>query len=51
MEATFEAVVAEHAILEAELGIEAAMVLTMEASMTLDRQPYRRRVLAVASRG
>ena len=48
--ATFEAVVAERAALEAELGVAAANALLFEASVTLDHRPYRRRVLAVATR-
>lgn len=48
--ATFEAVVAEHAALDAELGVAAAAALSMEAALTLEQRPYRRRVLVVADR-
>ena len=48
--ATFEAVVAGRAALEAELGAAAANALLFEASVTLEHRPYRRRVLAVATR-
>jgi SAM-dependent methyltransferase len=48
--ATFEAVVAERAAIEAELGVAATAVLALEASLTLEQRPYRRRVVAVASR-
>jgi SAM-dependent methyltransferase len=49
VEAAFSAVVAERARLEAELGETAGAVLAFEASLTLELQPYRRRVLAVAT--
>jgi SAM-dependent methyltransferase len=48
--ATFEALVAERAAVEAELGVAAAAVLALEASLTLEQRPYRRRILAVADR-
>lgn len=47
---TFEAVIAERAALEDELGDVAAGVLILEASLTLAQHPYRRRVLAVVDR-
>jgi SAM-dependent methyltransferase len=48
--AGFGAVVAEQATLEAELGRAAAAATVLEASLTLELQPYRGHVLAVAVR-
>ena len=48
--AGFGAVVAEREALEDELGHAAAAALTLEASITLELQPYRGHVLAVAAR-
>jgi ubiquinone/menaquinone biosynthesis C-methylase UbiE len=48
--AGFEAVVAERAALEAEMGEAAAAATVLEASITLELQPYCGHVLAVASR-
>jgi SAM-dependent methyltransferase len=49
--AGFGAVVAERAALEAELGEAAAAATLLEASITLEVQPYCGHVLAVAVRG
>ena len=46
----FGAVLAEREALEQELGEAAAAALTMEASITLELQPYSGHVLAVAER-
>ena len=46
----FDAVVAEQGALEAELGQSAAAATVLEASLTLELQPYRGHVLAVAVR-
>ena len=48
--AGFGAVVAEHERLEAELGHAAATAAVLEASITLELQPYCGHVLAVATR-
>jgi SAM-dependent methyltransferase len=48
--AGFGAVVAEREALEAELGRAAAAATLLEASLTLELQPYRGHVLAVAVR-
>ena len=48
--AGFGAVVAERDTLEAELGQAAAAATVLEASITLELQPYRGHVLAVADR-
>lgn len=48
--AGFGAVVAEREALEAELGEAAAAATVLEASITLELQPYRGHVLAVAAR-
>ena len=48
--AGYEAVVAERAALEAELGPAAAAALLLEASITLELQPYCGHVLALAVR-
>ena len=48
--AGYGAVVAQHEQLEAELGHAAARAAVLEASITLDLQPYCGHVLAVASR-
>ena len=48
--AGFGAVVAEREALEAELGEAAAAATVLEASITLELQPYRGHVLAVAVR-
>lgn len=50
LDATFGAVVAAQDILAAEMSEQAIAALLMEASLTLELQPYRRRVLVVASR-
>jgi SAM-dependent methyltransferase len=48
--AGFGAVVAEREALEAELGEAAAAVTVLEATITLELQPYRGHVLATAAR-
>lgn len=48
--ATYEAILAAMPALTEEMGEAAATALAMEASLTLERQPYRRRVLAVTTR-
>ncbi|TMC47939.1 MAG: methyltransferase domain-containing protein [Chloroflexi bacterium] len=48
--ATYEAVLAAADILGQELGAEAFAALAFEMMLTLERDPYRRRVLAVARR-
>ena len=48
--AGYEAVVAERAALEAELGPAAAAVVVLEATITLELQPYCGHVLALAVR-
>jgi hypothetical protein len=48
--AGFGAVVAEREALEVELGPAAAAATVLEASLTLELQPYRGHVLAVAVR-
>jgi ubiquinone/menaquinone biosynthesis C-methylase UbiE len=48
--AGYGAIVSEQAALEAELGQDAAAALVLEASITLELQPYRGHVLAVAAR-
>jgi ubiquinone/menaquinone biosynthesis C-methylase UbiE len=48
--AGFGAVVAQQATLEAELGEAAAAAVVMEASITLELQPYCGHVLAIAQR-
>jgi hypothetical protein len=46
----FEAIVAEQDVLERELGQPAAAALLLEAVATLEVEPYRGHVLAVATR-
>lgn len=48
--ATYEAVVGEHPDLEAELGEAAAGALVLEASITMQLQPYCGHVLAICGR-
>jgi SAM-dependent methyltransferase len=48
--ATFTAIIAARQALETELGAAAAGALLAEASITVDLQPYKGHVLAVASR-
>jgi SAM-dependent methyltransferase len=48
--AGFEAVLAAQATLEAELGEAAARALVLEASITVQLEPYSGHVLAVAGR-
>ncbi len=48
--AGFGAVVAERDAIEAELGQAAAAAIVLEASITLELQPYRGHILAVATR-
>jgi hypothetical protein len=48
--ATYEAVSATLPVLRDEMGKDAAEALALEVSLTLQREPYRRRVFAVAVR-
>lgn len=48
VDATFRAVMAAQEVLAIEMGDPAMAALLMEASVTLEVRPYRRRVLAVA---
>lgn len=48
--AGYGAVVAQQEALEAELGPAAAAAIVLEASITLELQPYRGHVLALAVR-
>lgn len=48
--AAYEAILAAEATLTQELGQQAWLALSLEVSLTLQRQPYRRHVLAVAMR-
>jgi ubiquinone/menaquinone biosynthesis C-methylase UbiE len=50
LDATFRAVVAAQDALAAEMSEQAIAALLMEASLTLEFRPYRRRVLVLASR-
>lgn len=50
VDATYRAVVAAHDALATEMGQPAFDALHMEIALTLDVRPYRRRVLAVASK-
>ena len=46
----FQAIVDSAATLEAEMGVEAYGSLALEAALTLDGHPYRRRITAIATR-
>ncbi|MDZ4278131.1 MAG: methyltransferase domain-containing protein [Dehalococcoidia bacterium] len=51
MATTYRAVMAARLALVDEMGDLAVNALSAELSLTLERQPYRRRILAVATRG
>ena len=48
--ATYEAVLAQQEEIGEEMGEEAIGPLLMEVALTLQHQPYRRRILAVFTR-
>jgi ubiquinone/menaquinone biosynthesis C-methylase UbiE len=50
LDATYEAVLSQREELTDEMGEEAMAPLLMEVTLTLQHQPYRRRILAVSTR-
>jgi ubiquinone/menaquinone biosynthesis C-methylase UbiE len=48
--AAYEAIMQHADVLESEMGADAFGALSLEVALTLERKPYRRRVLAIAAR-